>query len=106
MAIKDWIIIIGVISLVIERIIRWIFRFIRPEKEIDSIAMDMVKLNEKRAWNSTPLVFFYFYKRALKKQERYSKDFVEYLKNKEKEINQKLENLEQATNNEFAIMLE
>jgi len=57
MTIREWIVTIGVIGLIIERIIRWIFRFIRPEKEIDKIAMDMVKLHAKEVFQ---LVIFIF----------------------------------------------
>jgi hypothetical protein len=105
MSVKDWIVTIGVIALIVERIIRWIFRFIRPEKEIDKLAMDMVKLGLKGDdWWSTPLARFYFYKRGLKKQARSPEDFVQYLEDKEKNINIKLENLERALTHGFAIM--
>ncbi len=106
MTIKDWFIIIAVSSLVLERIIRWIFRFIRPEKEIDNIAMDMVKLNEKRRWDSTPLTFFYFYKAGLKYRIRWRRGYIDYMTSKEEEINRKLERLDYMFNNALATIEE
>ena len=100
MTTQNWIVTIGVITLVIERIIRWIFRFIRPEKEIYKIAMDMVKLHRERGWDSTPLTYFYFYKRGLKEQTRSPKDFMEYLEHKVRKINQNLEYMDK----HYAIM--
>jgi len=88
---KDWFLIFGVISLIIERIIRWFFRFHRSEKEIDKIALEMVKLKMGRDWESAPLAFFYSYKEALKKNRRLNKDFVNYLINQERSLYQKIE---------------
>lgn len=95
MTIRELIVTIGVIGLLVERIIRWIFRFIRPEKEIDKIAMDMVKLHQERGWDSTPLTYFYFYKRGLKEKTRSHKDFIEYLEHKERRINQTLKYMDE-----------
>lgn len=106
MAIKDWILIIGVSSLVLERIVRWIFKLIRPEKEIDKIAMDMVKLNQGNHWNSSPLAFFYLYKNALQKNVRFNKDFADYLIYKEQRLNQEIDRSESNFNRNLGIALQ
>lgn len=109
MAIREWIVTIAVISLVIERVIRWIFRFIRPEKEIDKIAMEMVKLHTKsvgEGWDSTPLALFYFYKQGLKRDLRIDEDFAEWIQERERKINEKLEDCENCQNKNLAIIRE
>jgi hypothetical protein len=103
---KDWVLFLGVSSLIIERIIRWFFRFHRPEKEIDKIALEMVKLKMGRDWDSTPLTFFYSYKEALKKNLRLNKDFVDYLINREEFFNQKVEQVQFSLDHKIAMALE
>jgi len=105
-AIKDWILIVGVASLVLERVIRWIFRLIRPEKEIDCLAMDMVKLQDKIGYRATPLTHFYLYKGALKKGFRWNGDYVRYLEHKEERINQSIDTQNRIIENNYAVIVE